>query len=102
MLTEKQAYASMILFLERYMRNTKRGEVGALISGMRLATGENGAFETFDPGYWGEWMEDVQQVLKASETPEDWEAFEDEHLVWKATAPDGTELRARLGDSSKD
>ena len=96
-LTEKQSYAAMILFLRRYSDNTKGdGNVTALLSGMRLAT-DGERFETFDPGYWYEWMEDIQTVLTASETPEKWLEFEEECLVYRVTAPDGTELVARIG-----
>ena len=94
-LSEKQAYAAMILFLDRYNRDTKsRGEIGSIISGMHFV----GETETFDPAYWEEWLEDVDKVLSASATEEEWERFEEEHLAYILTAPDGTRLRARAGD----
>ena len=94
-LTEKQAYAAMVLFLDRYCRNTRSSETGALVSGMHFVT-DGDSFETFDPAYWHEWLEDVQTVLDASNTPEEWARFEDEYLAYKVTAPDGNVLRARL------
>ena len=98
-LNEHQAYAAMILFLRRHNENTKsEGEVAALLSGMYIVA----KGDTFDPGYWDEWLEDVQRVLNASQTPEDWERFEEDHLAFLITKPDGTVWRARPGAPNHD
>jgi hypothetical protein len=92
MLSEKQAYAAMLLFLDRFNRNTKsEGEIGSLISGMHFVA----EVETFDPAYWDEWLEDVQKVLAASATEEGWQRFEEKYLAYEVMAPDGTRLRVR-------
>jgi hypothetical protein len=93
MLTIHQAYAAMLLFLQRYYNNTQSEDVAILISGMYLI--DEGS--TADPGSWFEWMEDVETVMRASRTPEDWERFFEERLAFILTGPDGTRWRARSG-----
>ncbi len=95
-LTELQAYAAMILFLERYMGNTTAGQVADMLSAMYIVEGDK-TFETFDAGYWSEWLADVEVVLKAAETEDTWNQFVDDRLVYKLTGPDGAEVRFRLG-----
>ncbi len=95
-LTESQAYAAMLLFLGRYCKNTKSADVAILIGSMRVVT-NGGTWETFDPGYWDEWKEDIEKVLEASKSEEAWEQFIDDYLAYKITAPDGTVLRAKRG-----
>ena len=75
-LTPKQAYAAMKLFLDLYYQHTKSDDVGDILSGMSLLDDGDSA----DPGYWFEWLECVQKVQEAARTAEDWEHFEQQHL----------------------
>jgi hypothetical protein len=95
-LTELQAYAAMVLFLSRYSKITSSIQVGDILSGMHLVTDDT-AFVSFDAGYWEEWQRDVQTVLKAASTEDTWEQFVADELLYKLIAPDGREIRLRVG-----
>jgi hypothetical protein len=60
-LTEKEAFAAMVLFLEKFYETTKSDDVGALLGSM-MVLGDGG---TADPAIWEEWVECVNEILRS-------------------------------------
>ncbi|HAZ49460.1 MAG TPA: hypothetical protein DDW76_25155 [Cyanobacteria bacterium UBA11369] len=58
-LTEKQAFAAMVLFLESFYERTQSDEIGGLLSDLLMS--EDGT--TADPAAWDDWMECVRKIL---------------------------------------
>jgi hypothetical protein len=58
MMTEKQAYAAMYHFLNRYYQGTKSDDVGALLGAMSLLDGEPA-----DSAITGDWEDAVEFAL---------------------------------------
>lgn len=56
-LTEKEAFDTMMVFLEKFYESTKSNDVGVLLGSMIVL--EDGG--TADPTVWGEWLESVQK-----------------------------------------
>ncbi len=59
LLSSRQAYAAMYVYLEDIYRRTESDELGALLGGMSLL-GDGG---TADPAAWADWEEAVRKAL---------------------------------------
>jgi hypothetical protein len=58
-LTERQAFETMVRFLEGIYERTQSDDIGALLSDLLISE----ANETADPAAWEDWMNSVQTVL---------------------------------------
>jgi hypothetical protein len=76
-LNPKQAYAAMLLYLEDYYERGKSEEVAMMLAGMLFLADNN----TADPAAWEDWMNAVQRVLAAAQSPDAWTHFEQEFLL---------------------
>ena len=81
LLTIKQAYAATVLFLDLYYQHTKSEDVAIVLSGMKLLP--DGM--SVDPAAWEDWIECVQRVQTATQTPDEWQSFEDTYLALRLT-----------------
>lgn len=61
-LTEKQAFQTMVLFLEEFYQRTKSDEVGGLLSDLLMS--EEGL--TADPAAWEDWQKCIEKIIKTS------------------------------------
>ena len=59
MLTDRQAFEAMVLFLESFYERTNSDDVAVLLGQLMIL--EDG--ETADPAAWHDWMSGVQKVL---------------------------------------
>ena len=59
-LTEKQAFQTMVLFLENFYQRTNSNEIGGLLSDLMML--EDGI--TADPAAWEDWQNCIQHILK--------------------------------------
>jgi hypothetical protein len=59
-LTEKQAFQTMVLFLEEFYQRTNSDEIGGLLSDLLMS--EEGI--TADPAAWEDWQNCIQQIVK--------------------------------------
>lgn len=58
LLTSKEAYRSMILFLERYYELTSADDIGGLLGSMALTADES----TMDPAMWDDWLDAIRVI----------------------------------------
>jgi hypothetical protein len=58
-LTEKEAFLTMVSFLEEYYQQTKSDDIGALLGSLQLL----GDGMTADPAMWHDWLVVVNQTL---------------------------------------
>ena len=58
-LTERQAFETMVRFLEGIYERTQSDDIGALLSDLFIAETN----ETADPAAWEDWINSVQTVL---------------------------------------
>jgi hypothetical protein len=84
MLTDKQAYAVMVLFLEGYYERTKAEDIGMLLSDLPFL--DDG--DTADPAAWEDWSQCVQTVLDAARSESSWNKLWEQHLAFRLTRPD--------------
>lgn len=63
MLSEKEAYKAMILFLEKYYFISKSDDIGSLLGSMMIL--EDG--KPVDSALWYEWLESINQISKNKE-----------------------------------
>jgi hypothetical protein len=89
MLTEKQAYAAMAMFLRQYFERGQSEEIALILHHMMIL--EDG--EPYDPAYWDDWLKSVQQVVDASKTEDNWREFVHNNLAWWFERPDKTVAR---------
>jgi hypothetical protein len=59
-LTERQAFAAMVLFLEQFYQRTESDEVGGLLSDLNFSADEA---QTADPAAWQAWLDCIQQAV---------------------------------------
>jgi hypothetical protein len=57
-LTEKQAFAAMVSFLDDYYQQTQADDIGALLGSLQLLSDGMPA----DPALWQDWLASVQKV----------------------------------------
>jgi hypothetical protein len=57
-LTDKQAFAAMVSFLENYYQQTQADDIGALLGSLQLLSDGKPA----DPALWQDWLASVQKV----------------------------------------
>jgi len=81
LLTIKQAYAVMILFLDLYYQHTKSDDIAIVLGCMKLLP--DGM--SVDPAAWEDWIECAQRVQTALQTPDEWQSFEDTYLSLRLT-----------------
>ena len=60
-LTEKQAFQTMVLFLEEFYQRTNSDEIGGLLSDLLMS--EEGI--TADPAAWEDWQNCIQKIIKS-------------------------------------
>ncbi|NJL91813.1 MAG: hypothetical protein HC916_20075 [Coleofasciculaceae cyanobacterium SM2_1_6] len=59
-LTEKQAFFTMISFLEDYYQNTQAEEIAILLGSLQVLQDGSPA----DPATWSDWQKSLQKVLQ--------------------------------------
>jgi hypothetical protein len=60
-LTEHQAFAAMVMFLEQFYERTDSDDIGGLLSDLVI----NADSQTADPAAWQDWLNCIQQVTSA-------------------------------------
>jgi hypothetical protein len=59
-LNERESYAAMVIFLEKYYELTNSSDVGALLGSMQLL--EDGT--PADAALWSDWLQAIQSVQR--------------------------------------
>lgn len=62
LLTKKEAYLSMIHFLEDFLTMVKSDDIASLLGSMHISSDDG---EPMDPAIWSDWEDAVQKTLMA-------------------------------------
>lgn len=76
MLNEEEAYASMVIFLERYWQRSRSEELADLLSGLKWLAEKR----TGDPAFWEEWKEVLKEIQRVAYSPNSWQRWKQENL----------------------